>query len=310
MPPKITVIGSANIDFIMQAPHLPAVGETVTNCAFLQTFGGKGANQAVAAARAGGAVTFVGALGNDPYEPIMRENFQRDGMDLTHLARIEDVSSGTALVMFDGGGNNYLTVAPGSNYRVTPKSVIAAEAAIRDADWIVMQQEIPLEANRTALELAARHQRPVLFNYAPAHDLRLRPGPEIHGLVVNEIEAAALAGSELDVSDPVAAEAIAKDLLAKTGHRFVIITLGSQGAVAAEADGSFHIPAAPCEPKDSTAAGDTFCGALAVALAEGSSLATAMRFAATAAALAVSKIGAQPSIPSRKEIEETDRAIL
>lgn len=133
MKSKITVIGSANIDFIMRAPHLPALGETVTDCSFLQTFGGKGANQAVAAARAGGAVTFVGALGNDPYEAIMRRNFVDDGMDVSHLARCEDVSSGTALVMFDGEGNNYLTVAPGANHRVTPGAVKAAEPAIERA---------------------------------------------------------------------------------------------------------------------------------------------------------------------------------
>ncbi|MFP4358359.1 MAG: ribokinase [Puniceicoccaceae bacterium] len=304
MEARITVIGSANVDFIMRAPHLPAVGETVTDCSFLQTFGGKGANQAVAAARAGGAVTFVAALGNDPYAPIMRENFARDGMDLTHLAVLDEVSSGTALVMFDGGGNNYLTVAPGSNHRVTPEAVRAAEDAVREADWIVLQQEIPLEANRTALELAARHGRPVLLNYAPAHDLRLRPGPEVHLLVVNEIEAGALAGRTLDPDDPAAAEAIAGDLLAKGGHRAVILTLGAGGSVAATPEETFRVPAAPCQPVDSTAAGDTFCGALAVAMGEGASLRDAIRFGTAAAALAVGKMGAQPSIPPRAAIEQ------
>ena len=305
MTPRITVIGSANVDFIMQAPHLPAVGETVTDCSFLQTFGGKGANQAVAAARAGGAVTFVAALGNDPYAPIMRENFARDSMDLTHLAVLDEVSSGTALVMFDGGGNNYLTVAPGSNHRVTAESVRAAEDSIREADWIVLQQEIPLEANQAALELAARHQRPVLLNYAPAHDLRLRPGPEVHVLVVNEVEAGALAARPLAADDLAAAEAMAGELLAAGGHRAVILTLGARGSVAATPEESFHLPAAPCEPVDSTAAGDTFCGALAVALGEGAPLRDAIRFATTASALAVGKMGAQPSIPTRAEIERS-----
>lgn len=304
MKSKITVIGSANIDFIMRAPHLPALGETVTDCSFLQTFGGKGANQAVAAARAGGAVTFVGALGNDPYEAIMRRNFVDDGMDVSHLARCEDVSSGTALVMFDGEGNNYLTVAPGANYRVTPESVKAAEPAIAAADWIVLQQEIPLEANRAALELAAAHERPVLFNFAPAHDRSLRPGPAIHGLVVNEIEAAALAGVEAASDDPQAAEVLARQLLEAGGHRFVVVTLGAVGSVALTRAGeAIRVPAAPCQPVDSTAAGDTYCGALAVALAEDSSLQNALRFATAAAALAVSEMGAQPSIPRRAEIE-------
>jgi len=304
MNPKITVIGSANIDFIMQAPHLPALGETVTDCSFLQTFGGKGANQAVAAARAGGDVTFVGALGNDPYEPIMRQNFVDDGIDVDHLAKCDDLSSGTALVMFDGEGNNYLTVAPGSNYRVTPDSVRAAEDSIAAADWIVLQQEIPLEANQATLELAEKHHRPVLFNFAPAHDLRLQPGPAIHGLVVNEIEAAAVAGLDTPPADAPAAEAVGRKLLDRGGHRFVIVTLGSKGSVALTRSGeSFHAPAIPCKAVDSTAAGDTFCGALAVALADNKPLEEAARFAAAAAALAVSKAGAQPSIPRRPRIE-------
>ncbi|NBD38890.1 MAG: ribokinase [Verrucomicrobia bacterium] len=304
MKTKITVIGSANIDFIMRAPHLPALGETVTDCSFLQTFGGKGANQAVAAARAGGAVTFVGALGNDPYEPIMRRNFLDDGIDVEHLAKCDDLSSGTALVMFDGEGNNYLTVAPGSNYRVTPDSVRAAEEAIAATDWIILQQEIPLEANQAALELAAKYDRPVLFNFAPAHELRLKPGPAIHGLVVNEIEAAAVAGLDTSPRDVPEAATAARKLLDRGGHRFVIVTLGSKGSVALTRSGeSFHVPAAPCKAVDSTAAGDTFCGALAVALAENKPLEEAARFAAAAAALAVAKAGAQPSIPRRPRIE-------
>lgn len=303
MKPRIAVIGSANVDFIMQVDHLPAVDETVIGGIFMQTFGGKGANQAVAAARAGGEVTFISAVGNDPYAALMRENFARDGIDITHVAEHADVASGAALVMFDGTGHNYLTVAPGSNARVTKAKVEAAEEAIRTADWVVLQQEIPLEANETALALAARHDRPVLFNYAPAHDLRLRPGPAIHGLVVNEVEAAALAETAGKIENPAQAAEAAQLLLARGGHRWVILTMGGQGAVMADTEGTVHIPAAACEPVDATAAGDTFCGALAVALGEGRALAQAARFATAAAALAVSQAGAQPSIPTRPAID-------
>lgn len=303
MRPRITVFGSANVDFIMQAPHLPALGETVTDCSFLQTFGGKGANQAVAAVRAAGAVTFVGALGNDPYEPIMRENFVSDGMDVTHLLKCDDISSGTALVMFDDQGNNYLTVSPGANYRVSAEYIASLEGVIAASDWIVLQQEIPREANETVLRLAEQHDIAVLFNYAPAQDLTLRPSRAIHGLVVNETEAIALNGKEFDTSDTDAAGAVSLELLGAGEHRFVVVTLGEKGSVIAENGAWQHIPAAPCVPTDATAAGDTFCGYLAVALGEGKSLAHAAMLASQASAMAVSKMGAQPSIPYRNELD-------
>jgi len=303
MKPTITVIGSANVDYIMQVDHLPAVGETVTGGTFFQTFGGKGANQAVAAARAGGAVTFVAALGRDATAETYFAALKADGMDTSHVTLEPDMAGGAALVMFDGEGDNYITVAPGSNYRVTPERVAAVEDVIAASAWIVLQQEIPAASNRAVLELAARHERPVVFNYAPAHDLTLKPDAAVHTLVVNELEAASLAGEVLDAENGAAAMRMAAQLRDSGGHRLVVITLGKSGAVCADECGTQAVPAFRVTPADTTAAGDTFCGALTVALGEGKQVADAVRFASAAAALSVTKVGAQSSIPLRAEID-------
>lgn len=303
MKPRITIVGSANIDYIMQVTRLPAVGETVTDGRFFQTFGGKGANQAVAAARAGGQVAFVGALGADLLASAYLENLKTDGIDTSHLRLEPDLPGGSALVMFDDRGDNYLTVAPGANCRVTPDRVRSVEALLAGSDWIVLQQEIPVESNRAVLEIAARFQRPVLLNYAPANDLALRPDAAVWGLIVNELEAAALAGCSRPPEDPESAGVMACQLRDTGGHRFVIITLGKQGAILADGSGTDTIPPFPVRAVDTTAAGDTFCGALAVALGEGKSLPDAARFASAASALSVTKVGAQSSIPLRAEIE-------
>ncbi len=298
MKPKICVLGSANVDFVMQVPRLPGKGETVGGGHFFQAFGGKGANQAVAAARSGGDTTWVGAVGNDPNAQRMLDSFSSDGLHLEHIKECENVSTGSALIMVDASGNNYISVAPGANAEVTPEFVSSCERAIEGSDWIVLQMETPTEANERILDLAATHHVPVLFNYAPAVDLTLRRDERIHGLVVNETEAAALLGRE-DATDMIGA---ARELLTSGRHRFVVLTLGVEGALVATAGDVIQVPAYSVRAIDATAAGDTFCGALAVALGEGKDLAAAVRFATAAAALAVTRAGAQPSIPKRDEI--------
>lgn len=303
MSSRISIVGSANIDYIMQAPRLPEVGETVTDCRFLQTFGGKGANQAVAAARAGGTVHLIGAAGDDPVTDRMCDGFRADGIDLEGFARLADEPSGSALVIFDEEGRNYLTVAPGANYRVSPGQVRAQAEVLRSSDWVVLQMEIPLESVEAVLEITRERDVPVLLNYAPARTLDLKLDRAVHGLVVNESEAAALAGERVDPADLRKAAQTAEMLRKRGGHRFVALTLGAQGVIVDSGEFSGHVPAFDVKAVDTTAAGDTFCGALAVALSEGRDLREAASFASAASALAVMEMGAQPSIPQRAAID-------
>ena len=304
MKPKIAVIGSANVDFIMQAPHLPVVGETVTDCTYMQTFGGKGANQAVAAARAGGDVTFVAVLGNDPHAQTMIADFKRNSGIRTDWITVEqDIPSGAALVMFDANGDNYLTVAPGSNYRLTPERVKHAEPVIAESTWLILQMEIPTDAIETAIALANKHGTKVLLNYAPVRDMSVQLTSAVHALVVNESEAAALSAEQVPGTDIEQAKNVAAKLRERGSHSFVCLTLGKCGSVVSAPGVCEHVPAFAVDPVDATAAGDTFCGALAVALGENRPLLEAVRFAGAASALAVTGMGAQPSIPRRTDID-------
>lgn len=297
---RIAVIGSSNIDFIMKMDHLPAVGETVTDAEFMQTFGGKGANQAVGAARAGGEVLFVNAVGDDPYAERMVANFASDGIDVNCIFHDTGISSGTALVMIGESGSNYLSVAPGSNYRLTPERIDSLRDRIREAGMILLQYEIPAETNARVLEIAREEGVPVMWNFAPAREIDrgLFSFPQI--LVVNENEAAFLLKRE---ATALSAEEMVRQLRS-LGPGTVVITQGARGVTAGDGKQVYEIPAYSIEAVDTTAAGDVFCGSLAVGIAEGKDLAEALRFANAAGALSVRKIGAQPSAPRRDEIDE------
>jgi len=300
MNKKITVIGSTNVDFIMKAPRLPRLGETITDCDFQQTFGGKGANQAVAAARAGGNVTFISCVGDDLYTPVFLSQLKKDQIDISKIKKIEGMSSGSALVMFDGSGDNYLTVAPAANYQLTPDLIAEYEESIAASSMIILQMEIPLESNRLIIKLADEHDVPVMFNYAPIREEFIAISDSIYGLIVNEVEAAALLNEKaIDLNN---AEKAAQDLL-KLGPELVIITLGASGSLVATQENVQKIDAYQVDAVDTTAAGDTFCGALAVALLEDQDLVEAVKFAAAASALTVTQMGAQPSIPYRDKID-------
>ena len=302
MSKPITIIGSANVDMIMRVAKLPAPGETVTGGEFHQVFGGKGANQAVAAARATrkNPCAFIACVGQDLFAGPMIEGFVRDGLDVSRIARDATAPTGTALIGIDAAGENSISVAPGANACLSPAHIDAHADFICSSAMVILQMETPVATTRHVLKLTAATNTPVMLNYAPVVSEGLALDSSVHILVVNETEAGQLTG--LSVGDAQQAEAAAKKLLGN-GHKIVVITLGKAGALVADASGARLIPAFKANAVDTTAAGDTFCGALAVGLVEGLSLDAAARFASAASAICVSRLGAQPSIPRRDEID-------
>jgi ribokinase len=298
---KIVVIGSSNVDLLMKIDHLPEKGETVTDAVFMQVYGGKGANQAVAAARAGGNVAFVNCVGEDAYTPQMVQNYKNDGIDTRFVFQEKNIASGHALIMIGGEGMNYLSVAPGANYKLTPQKIDEALLVFDEAAMIVMQYEIQEETIKYVIDLANRKNIPVLWNCAPARTFDLSYIPKINILVLNEVEAGFLA--EMTVETEADAEKAAQKLV-DSGVEKVIITLGSKGAFVVTKTEKVSVPSFKVEAVDTTAAGDTFCGSFAVALVEGKSLKNALQFASAAAAISVTRMGAQPSAPTRNEIDE------
>lgn len=297
---RIVVIGSSNVDLIMKMDHLPEPGETVTDAEFFQVYGGKGANQAVAAARAGGTVSFINCVGEDAYTPEMVENYKKDGIDTTFLFHEKGIPSGHALIMIGDDGENCISVAPGANYRLTPGKIDQAITLIEDAAIIILQFEILPETIRHVLDLAGEHQIPVLWNFAPAREFDLKYLDKVGILVVNEVEAGFLAG--ISINNIHDAEQASRILLRK-GVGSVVLTLGDKGAMMMDPKERIHVPAFPVKAVDTTSAGDVFCGTYAVALTEGRPQEEALRFACAASALCVTRMGAQPSAPSREEIE-------
>ena len=282
---KVVVIGSSNIDMVAQVNHLPAPGETVGDASFMQSLGGKGANQAVAAARLGGSVTFITSLGNDMYAEII----------------IDDVNqpTGTALIFVADSGENCIAVAPGANYSLLPGSIIHFSKVIDEADIIVMQAEIPYETIKRIALLAKQKGKKVLFNPAPACLIDEELMKAIDILVVNELEAAFISGIEYTGNN---LEEIALSLL-QAGARNAVITLGSQGVYMKNDKEIIQLPGYKVNAIDTIAAGDTFCGALAVICAQREIDRDALSFANAAAAIAVTRSGAQPSIPTLDEVK-------
>jgi ribokinase len=304
MKSRIYVIGSCNVDHIMRMSRLPEKGETVTNGDYLLTFGGKGANSAVAAAKAGGKVSFVGCIGNDSGGSALRSELNQFGVDTAHLRVVPGIATGQALVMVGAAGGNYLSVAPGANHCLREAEIGPLLENLDSKCWVLLQNEIPIEVNLAVLRAAREKEFTVLFNFAPIVQFPLEALEGLGCLLVNETEADGLlsfaGGKPLAESDPTAAALS----LRKMGIDKVVITLGARGVVVATSEGVESIAPLRVEAIDTTAAGDTFSGAFAVALSEGAETVAAARFANSAAALSVTRPGAMISSPLRSEIEE------
>lgn len=291
----IAVVGSLNLDLVAPVPKHPVPGETVLGGDIAQHPGGKGANQAVAAARLGGQVAFVGRVGEDDAAGIMLDAARSQGVDTTHIHRTPGTPTGRALIAVGPTGENSIIVSPGANSRLSAADCGAAADLLRNAEVTVLQQEVPDEANHEAARLSGGI---VLYNPAPAVE-GSQPPPHVDLLIPNRTELAALTGTSIpETLDDVAAAA--RKL---TGAGAVLVTLGGDGVLLLEGSASLHIPAFAVRPIDTTAAGDSFCGALAVALAEGRSLEQSARWAAAAAALSTTRAGAQTSLAQREETE-------
>ncbi|QGY47540.1 ribokinase [Maribellus comscasis] len=301
MKNKIVVIGSSNVDMIMKMERLPRIGETIADAEFLQTYGGKGANQAIGSVRAGGNVAFVNCVGDDAFTPQMLKNFKADELDIRFVFQEEGISSGYALVMIGDQGNNYLSVAPGANYRLIPARIDEAMPVIEESAMILMQYEIPEQTIKYVFDIAKEKNIPVLWNFAPARSFNLSYIGETAILIVNETEAEFLCGFPVESNEEV--EKAGQHLL-RMGAKLVIITLGKRGSFALSLIDKIYVPAFNVDVVDTTAAGDVFCGSFAVAQVEGKSLKDALVFASAASALCVTKMGAQPSAPTRNEIEK------
>lgn len=296
----IVVIGSSNTDMIIRTARIPRPGETLLGGEFLTAAGGKGANQAVAAARAGGQVAFIARIGRDVFGAQSLEGWKKEGIDTRLVGQDRKAPSGVALIFVAADGENSIAVAGGANLGLTPAHIQKGAALIRRASTVLMQLETPLETIVAAAQLAKRAGVRVILNPAPAQKLPAELLQCVSVLTPNETEAELLTGVRIR-SERDAAKAAAA--LQKAGAQHVIITLGSQGALVAEAGGRVQrVPAFQVTPVDTTAAGDTFNGALAVALGEGLTLVEAARFASAAAALSITRLGAQPSAPKRREI--------
>jgi len=297
----IVVVGSSNTDMVIQLDRIPRPGETILGGNFVMAAGGKGANQAVAAARAGGEVTFVARVGRDMFGDQAVAGFEKESICVDYVVRDKPSPSGVALIFVAKDGENSIAVASGANGRLSPADVQKAERAIAAANVLVMQLETPLPTVLAAAEIAAKAEVPVILNPAPACALPDELLRLVSVLTPNETEAELLTG--IPVTDDGSAERAADCLLAR-GVRTVIITLGPRGAFVASKDFRGLVSGFEVKAVDTTAAGDVFNGALAVALARRQPWPEAVRFANAAAAISTTHLGAQPSAPKRKEIKQ------
>jgi ribokinase len=298
--PRIVVIGSSNTDLVVRARRIPAPGETVLGGSYMTAAGGKGANQAVAAARLGAEVAFVGRVGRDTFGDAALAALREEGINTELVARDESAPSGVALIVVDEQGENAIAVAPGANDHLGEADVDRARVRIAAADAVLLQLETPIATVAHAAQVAHELGVRVMLNPAPAEPLGGDLLAHVTVLTPNEGEARLLSGMRVDDAD--SAERAARALCGR-GVANVVVTMGAEGAVFMSESGVGRVAGASVRAVDTTAAGDAFTGALSYALAAGRPLSDAVRFASTAGALAVTRAGAQPSLPTRDEVE-------
>ncbi|MGC5700470.1 ribokinase [Pseudomonas sp. NFXW11] len=300
MSAKVAVVGSLNMDLVTRAERLPRGGETLTGKSFATVSGGKGANQAVAAARLGAQVSMVGCVGDDAYGQQLRDALLAEGIDCQAVSVVPG-SSGVALIVVDDSSQNAIVIVAGGNGQLTEQKVAAFDAVLQAADVIICQLEVPLDTVGYTLKRGRELGKTLILNPAPANGpLPPQWYASIDYLIPNESEASALSGVTVD---SLASAELAAARLIAAGAGKVIITLGPQGSLFADGKSFRHFPAPKVQAIDTTAAGDTFVGGFAAALAAGRSEAEAIGFGQVAAALSVTRAGAQPSIPTQSDVQ-------
>ena len=301
MSERIVVIGSCNTDMVINTERLPLPGETIIGGSFFMNAGGKGANQAVAAARLGGKVSFMAKVGNDHFGSRSIEQYKAEGIDVEHILTDSGQPSGVALIMVDAKGENCIAVASGANANLRPEDIENAPSIIEQGDIVLMQLETPLETVEYVARVAKEKGKKVILNPAPALQLPESLFKNLYMIIANETETEYISGVKITDMDSICRAA---DIISSRGVENVVITLGSKGAFIKE-NGAYHqVPAIKVKAVDATAAGDTFCGALCVALAEGNSILEAVEFANKCASVTVTRMGAQSSLPHRSEIDK------
>jgi ribokinase len=308
LSPHIVVVGSINVDMVVKSQRIPSVGETVTGGSFVMAAGGKGANQAVAAARLGAAVTLVGRIGQDVFGDQAIANYRREGIITDWIVRDPHNPTGVALILVDEQGENLISVASGANHALGVEDVERAAGHIRTAAVVLLQLEIPMETVAFTARLAAEAGVPVILDPAPAPAIPLARSLLQHVAYVkpNETEAERLTG--IPVRDETSARKAGEHLL-QAGARHAIITMGARGAFWLGPDQGEFVPGHRVEALDSTAAGDAFSGGFACALARGLSLGEAVRYASLVGAVSVTRLGAQPSLPTADEVGRFAEAV-
>ena len=300
MKPKIVVIGSANTDMIVKVGHLPCPGETVLGDHFIQSRGGKGGNQAVAAARLGAEVSFIGRLGRDSFGQNIFEAFEKEGINTGYILWDDDAPTGIALIMINKEGENIICVSSGANGKLSEDDIIKSADVIKSADCMLLQLEVPVKTVEFAIRFASKYHVRVVLNPAPIARLSKEVMKLVDVLTPNKTEALALFGKH-----EVSPRELAYSLKMKYALKNVIVTLGKDGAVVSKQNepSPIHIASFPVESVDATGAGDAFNGGLAVALATGYPLDNAVAYANAVGALATTRLGAQSSLPTARQVK-------